>query len=101
LTGEEVLIKFTPVNEANQPLGAGEINNEDLEPAQKTEKTSALSTFTWLIIIFGGTGFLILVALTIVALRRGLRTKADSPVAVTPVKLDQKKVVNDLEKNQE
>jgi len=43
----------------------------------------------------------VLVFLTIVALRRGLKTKADSPVAVSPVKLDQKKAVNDLEKNKD
>jgi len=74
------------------------INKEELKATETTEEPSSLSTFTWLIIIFGATGFLVLLGLTIVALRRGLGTKAESPVTVTPVvKLDQKKTVNDLE----
>jgi len=116
-TGEEVAIEFKPVNEAtlipNPPSGTAgsnteeasntgmmtsNINKEELKATETTEEPSSLSTFTWLIIIFGATGFLVLLGLTIVALRRGLGTKAESPVTVTPVvKLDQKKTVNDLE----
>jgi len=119
---EEVVIDFQPVNEAtlipNPPSGTAggnteeekrndhnglkisHINTEELKPVETTEESSSLSTFTWLIIIFGATGFLVLVGLTIVALRRGLGTKAgDSPVTVAPVTpiKNQKKKVNDPE----
>lgn len=95
--GELVTIDFRPVEEAttipsppenssqgntdeedyNVPMSSG-INEADLLPVKTSEETGSLSTFTWLIIVFGAVGFLVLITLTVLALKRGLGAKGDT-----------------------
>jgi len=97
MTGETVIIDLQPVNNATiipseNAEGSGvnestdnsstvnfdKLDNLDtIEPVEKPEEGSGLAASTWLIIVFASIGFLVILVLTVVALRRGIKSKGE------------------------
>jgi len=81
-----------------------DINDEALIEVETPEEKKGLSTFTWLIIVFGSIGFIVLVVVTVIALKRGLVGKniddRETAPSITRRSQQQEKATNDLEKSE-
>ena len=122
MTGETVVIDLVPVNDgitvipndadqitedgtaANETTDSGSQVNFDkldnLESIAQPEKEQGVSASTWIIAIFATIGLVVMVVLTVVALRRGLKGKGEIHQLTTteaPAQNTERKAENDIE----
>jgi len=123
MTGETVIIDLTPANggilipdDANEVSTGVTVNEstdsgirvnfdklDDLEKEEtivKPEESEGSSASTYLIAIFATIGVLVMVVLTVVALRRGIKSKGEIhqlTTAEAPATKRENKPTNDLE----
>jgi len=113
MTGETVIIDLTPANggilipdDANEVSTGVTVNFDKLDDLEKEEtivqpeESEGSSASTYLIAIFATIGVLLMIGLTVVALRRGIKAKGEIhqlTTAEVPATQRENKPTNDLE----